>query len=92
VTSAVTAITTLARTILTAVTQQNEATAEIARGAADAAASSQRVAGTIESVTKAAGETGAGAGQVLTVASDFARQAEELRSRLDVFVRDMRAA
>ena len=92
VTSAVTAINTIARTILTAVTQQNEATAEIARGAADAAASSQRVAGTIESVTKAAGETGAGAGQVLTVASDFARQAEELRSRLDVFVRDMRAA
>jgi methyl-accepting chemotaxis protein len=92
VTTAVTAISEIAGAILTAVTQQNEATAEIARGAAEAAASAQRVTGNIQSVTKAAGETGLGASQVLTVAGEFSGQADQLRAKLETFMREMRAA
>jgi methyl-accepting chemotaxis protein len=92
VTKSVTDINGIAGAVLDAVTQQNEVTAEIARGAAEAAGSAQQVSGNIQSVTKLAGETGVGAGQVLTVARAFAAQADELRAKLDMFVRDMRAA
>jgi methyl-accepting chemotaxis protein len=92
VTAAVTDINGIASAILTAVTQQNEVTAEIARGAAEAAGGAQRVTVNIQSVTRAAGETGIGAGQVLEVARGFTEQAEILRTSLEKFMHDMRAA
>ena len=88
----VTEINDIAAAITTAVTQQNEVTAEIARGAADAAGSAHQVTGNIQSVTKAAAETGAGASEVLAVASEFSAQAEALRTKVDKFMHDMRAA
>jgi methyl-accepting chemotaxis protein len=92
VTAAVTEINDIARTILTAITQQNEVTAEIARGAAEAAGSAHQVSGSIQSVTKAAGETGQGANEVLAVAGEFTVRAEALRANLETFIREMRAA
>ena len=92
VTAAASEINDIARAILTAITQQNEVTAEIARGAAEAAGSAQQVTGTIQSVTRAAGETGQGASLVLAVAGEFTARAEALRTNLETFMREMRAA
>ena len=46
----------------------------------------------IESVNRAAGETGTAAGQVLGASKEMARQAEGLRGEVDRFLAEVRAA
>ena len=78
--------------IASAVEEQGAATQEIARNVQQASAGTQEVSSNIAGVTKAAGDTGAAAGQVLGSAKDLARQSESLRQEVDKFLSDVRAA
>ncbi len=79
-------------TIASAVQEQSAATAEIARNVQQAAQGTQDVSDNILGVTHAAGETGAGATQVLSSAEQLARQADTLRREIEGFLNDIRAA
>ena len=52
----------------------------------------QDVNANIESVSKAAGETGVAANQVLNASQEMARQAEGLRGEVDRFLNEVRTA
>jgi methyl-accepting chemotaxis protein len=82
----------IASTIASAVEQQGAATQEIARNVQQAAAGTSEVATNITGVNEAAAETGAAASQVLASAGDLAKQAETLRSEVDTFLANIRAA
>ncbi len=55
-------------------------------------ASTQKVASNIESVSGAASDTGAAAGQVLTSAADLSTQAKHIDSEVLAFLKSVRAA
>ena len=78
--------------IAAAVEEQGAATAEIARNVQQTAAGTQAVTANIDGVNQAAGETDAGATQVLGAASGLARQTNELSSEIHAFVAEVRAA
>jgi methyl-accepting chemotaxis protein len=82
----------IATTISSAVEEQGVSTQEIARNVQQAAQGTQDVNQNIESVSRAAGETGAAAGQVLNASQEMARQAEGLRSEVERFLSEIRAA
>ena len=82
----------IAATIASAIEEQGAATQEIARNVQQAAAGTQEVSSNIGGVTLAATETGSAAGQVLSSAQDLSRQSETLRSEVDSFVLQVRAA
>jgi methyl-accepting chemotaxis protein len=92
VTRAVLAIDTVAGVISAAVDQQRTATTEIAASAVQAAENTHRAFGSIQDVTKTAGETDRGANDVLGVAKRFSDDADHLRAKLGEFVGAMRAA
>ncbi len=52
----------------------------------------QEVTSGINGVSHAASETGDAGGQVLSAASDLSKQAEQLSSEMNTFVRGVRAA
>jgi methyl-accepting chemotaxis protein len=82
----------IATTIASAVEEQGAATQEIARNIQQAAAGTQEVTANIAGVSGAAGETGQVAGQVLSASSALSGQATRLRSEVDRFLADIRAA
>jgi len=85
-------ISEIATTIASAVEEQGAATQEISRNVAQAAQGTQEVSANIAGVNQAAGETGAAAGQVLTAAQELSRQSAQLRTEMDRFVTQIRAA
>jgi methyl-accepting chemotaxis protein len=99
---AVTAITTvgtvigevhqIAATIAAAVEEQGSATQEIARNVQQAATGVQEVTTNIASVSQAASDAGAAATQVLGAANDLSKQASGLRTTVDRFLADVKAA
>lgn len=82
----------IATTIASAVEEQGAATQEIARNVQQAAAGTSEVSSNIGGVTQAAGETGAAASQVLSSAGELGRQAALLKSEVDRFLQQVRAA
>jgi methyl-accepting chemotaxis protein len=82
----------ISTTIASAVEEQGAATQEIARNVEQAAAGTQEVSSNISGVTQAAGETGQVATQVLSAAQELARQSTTLRSEVDTFLADIKAA
>ena len=88
----ITEVNEIATTIATAVEQQGVSTQEIARNVMQAARGTQEVNQNIENVSKAAGETGAAAGQVLTASQEMSRHAEGLRGEVDKFLQEVRAS
>ena len=86
------AINEITTAIAAAVEEQGSATKEIARNVQEAAQGTSRVSGNIGGVTQAAGETGAAAGRVLTSAEDLNKQAAMLRTKIDGFLVNIRAA
>jgi methyl-accepting chemotaxis protein len=82
----------ISTTIASAVEEQGAATQEIARNVEQAAAGTQEVSSNITGVTQAAGETGQVATQVLSAAQELARQSTTLRSEVDTFLADIKAA
>jgi methyl-accepting chemotaxis protein len=82
----------IATSISAAVEEQGAATDEIASTMARTADSTQLVVGNIGGVTEAASETGAASGQVLVAAGELSRQSETLRSEVERFLQNVRAA
>jgi methyl-accepting chemotaxis protein len=82
----------IATSIASAVEEQGAATREIARNVQQAAAGTSEVSSNIVGVTKASGTTGQTAGEVLTAAQEMARQAESLRTEVERFLADVKAA
>jgi methyl-accepting chemotaxis protein len=82
----------ISTTIASAVEEQGAATKEIARNIEQAASGTKEVSSNIAGVTQAASETGAVSTQVLQAAQELARQSTMLRSEVDTFLVDIKAA
>ncbi len=82
----------VASAIAAAVEQQGAATQEISRNVQFASDGATQVTGSIDGVTRASEETSHGSGQVLSAASELARNGEVLRTQVDKFLREVRAA
>jgi methyl-accepting chemotaxis protein len=78
--------------IASAVEQQGAATREIARNIQHAAGGTSEVSSNIVGVSTATAEAGAAANEVLNASSALSREAEVLRSEIDVFLSGIRAA
>ena len=78
--------------IAAAVEEQGVATKEIARNVEEAAKGSQEVSSNIGGVTEAANGTGASASQVLTAAQALTTQSGHLRTLVQQFLTDIKAA
>jgi len=79
-------------TIADAVEQQGAATQEIARNVQQTSLATTEVSANIVGVTKAANDTGAASTQVLGTAGELAQQSQILRSQVDNFLGNIRAA
>ena len=88
----ITEINQIAGAIAAAVEQQSAATAEIARNIQQAASGTQEVSSNIGSVSQAASETGISAEEVLAAAQSLSRESVELKSIVDRFLTDVKAA
>jgi methyl-accepting chemotaxis protein len=82
----------VASAIAAAVEEQSATTKEIAANATQAAAGTSEVSRNIEGVSQAASQTGAASTQVLSSASELAKQAETLRTAVATFFEKLRAA
>ena len=82
----------IATTIASAVEEQDAATKEIARSVQQASAGTGEVSANIAGVSQAANDTGAAATQVQAAAADLAVQGDRLRTEVDKFLSDLRAA
>ncbi len=78
--------------IAAAVEEQGAATQEIARNVEESAKGTQEVSSNIGGVTEAANSTGAVANQVLTSARSLSEQSVELRSLVQRFLTEVKAA
>jgi methyl-accepting chemotaxis protein len=85
-------ISSIATTISAAVEEQGAATREITRNTQQAAQGTQDVSSTIVNVSKGAGETRSAAGLVLQASGELGQQAESLRSAIEQFLEEVRAA
>ncbi|MBP2301381.1 methyl-accepting chemotaxis protein [Azospirillum picis] len=81
----------IAATVAAAVEQQSAATREIARNVGEAADGTQHVRRNIDSVARAAAESGESATHVLTASSTVADEVRSLGSQVDTLVNRMRA-
>jgi methyl-accepting chemotaxis protein len=81
-----------ATAIASAVEQQGAATQEIARNVAQAAKGTADVNANIAGVSAAAQQTGAAATAVLSRASELSKNSEALKTYVDGFLREVRAA
>jgi methyl-accepting chemotaxis protein len=82
----------IATTIASAVEEQGAATQEIARNVQEAATGTAEVSSNISGVTEAATTTSAAAEQVLGAAGELSRQAELLRTKVETFLAEVKAA
>ncbi|MCG5244024.1 methyl-accepting chemotaxis protein [Azospirillum doebereinerae] len=78
--------------IASAVEEQNAATGEITRNVGQAAAGTQEVSSNIGQVMEASAQTGVAATQVLGATRELSEQSETLRSAVESFLADIRAA
>ncbi|SFG36061.1 methyl-accepting chemotaxis protein [Methylobacterium gossipiicola] len=92
ITTRIEEISGVATSIAAAVEQQGAATQEIVRNVAQAATGTGDVTANIAGVADTAETTGAAAGQVLTSASDLARQSATLQGEVVRFLATVRAA
>jgi methyl-accepting chemotaxis protein len=85
-------ISEITTTVASAVEEQGAATQEIARNVQQASKGTAEVSSNIAGVTRAATDTGAASGQVLSAATELAKQGETLRAEIGRFLADIRAA
>jgi len=88
----ITRINEIVTTIAAAVEEQTAATQEIARNAQQTASGTHEAVRSIGDVTKASGETGGIAGEVLRTAELLQSQAAALNQGVDTFLRNIRSA
>ena len=84
------AITETSAAIAAAVEEQQAATKEIARNIEQAAQGTQEASNNVCGITEAAGETGAVASEVLSVARALADRSAEMRQFVNAFIIDVR--
>jgi methyl-accepting chemotaxis protein len=82
----------IASAITDTVTQQSAAIQEISRNVQQAAIGTGEVATNISSVSRGASETGSASTQVLTSARSLSRQSNQLKTEVDKFLENVRAA
>jgi methyl-accepting chemotaxis protein len=92
ITSTIGRVSEIASTIAAAVEEQGAATLEIARNVAEAARGTGEVSQNIAGVNDAARETGIAASQVVESAGELSRNGEDLKTQVDAFLREVRAA
>jgi len=92
ITATIGRVSEIASTIAAAVEEQGAATLEIARNVAEAARGTGEVSQNIASVNDAARETGVAASQVVDASAELSRNGEDLRTQVDAFLREVRAA
>ena len=85
-------VSSVSSSIAAAVEEQGAATMEISRNTQETARGTQEVSSNIVEVNRAAGETGTVASHVQTSASELGEQAEKLKSAVDQFLAEVRAA
>ena len=85
-------ISEIATTIASAVEEQGAATQEIARNVQQAAAGTKDVSLNIVGVSQSSGEVGKAAGEVLSAASSMADQSKTLKTEVERFLKEIRAA
>ncbi|HAM46153.1 MAG TPA: hypothetical protein DCO73_00300 [Alphaproteobacteria bacterium] len=78
--------------VASAVEEQSAATEEISRNTQEAAEATRSVSGSIEYVRKANNEAGDAATAVVNAASELDKQSVQLRSEVDRFLNEIRAA
>ncbi|MEL6064304.1 MULTISPECIES: methyl-accepting chemotaxis protein [unclassified Methylobacterium] len=83
---------TVALSVAAAMEEQGAATSEIVRNVAQAAQGTQAVSADIADVHKAAGDTGAASGQVLSAAQELARYSASLGQEVSTFLAAVKAA
>ena len=82
----------IAASIAAAVEQQGAATQEISRNVHEAASGTQEVSENIVGVSRGAQDTGAAASKVLDAAGELAKQAEQMRAGVGLFIGTVKAA
>ena len=82
----------IASAIASAVEEQDAATQEISRNVQQASAGTQEVSNAIVQVSQAASEGGSAAGQVLSSAQELSQSSVKLRSEMESFLAQVRAA
>jgi methyl-accepting chemotaxis protein len=92
ITATVEQVSAISTAIAAAVEQQNAATGEIARNVARTAQAAQDVTANISGVSRAGGETGAAAADVLSHATDVSHRSNDLSKEVNRFLADIRAA
>ena len=92
ITARIRAINESSTTISAAVEQQGAATHEIVQAVTQASAGTAEVTSNITGVARMAEETGAGASQVLSASSELAEQAARLKTQVNAFLSQVRAA
>jgi len=92
VTETIGKISEIATAVAAAVEEQGAATQEISRSVVQAAESTQEVSGNIGLVSQAAQLTGTAAEQVLVSAAELSRSGEALKTQVDGFLSEVRAA
>ncbi|QDM24093.1 HAMP domain-containing protein [Tardiphaga sp. vice154] len=92
ITATIGKVSEIASAIAAAVEEQGAATLEIARNVADAARGTGEVSENIVGVNEAARETGAAASRVVESAADLSQSGKDLKTQVDAFLREVRAA
>jgi methyl-accepting chemotaxis protein len=92
VTTTVGEISEISGAIASSIEQQQEATVEISSNVQEAASSSNEVTSNVSGVSSAAQESAGAATQVQAAAGELAGQSESLKSTVDNFLKDVRAA
>ena len=82
----------IASAIASAVEEQGSATQEIARNVQQAALGTGEISSNVTGVQQAAGDTGAAAHQVLQASDELSRQSETMRSQVESFLSNIKAA
>jgi methyl-accepting chemotaxis protein len=82
----------IASAIASAVEEQGSATKEIARNVQQAALGTGEIASNVTGVQQAAGDTGAAAHQVLQASDELSKQSETMRSEVETFLTNIKAA
>jgi methyl-accepting chemotaxis protein len=92
ITATIAQVSEIASAISAAVEEQGAATQEIARNVAEAARGTGEVSENIAGVNDAARETGVAATHVVESAAELSRNGETLKTQVDAFLREVRAA
>jgi methyl-accepting chemotaxis protein len=90
ITKTISEISQISAAIASAVEEQGAATQEIARNVEQAAAGTQEVSVNIAGVNDAANQTGCGASEVLSAATELSHQSEALGDQVDQFISRIR--